>query len=299
MVQVGGRRRQAGRQPVRDRDRQGVDGGAVDHRRRARGNPRGRGRGRAGRRRGRGDRGRGGRERVRAPQRPRRQAPPHPSPPPDAPPRAPLAAGPAAAAIRRRSARSVFRGAHAGAQYGPARLPGGMLVTPLARRLAGEAASICRASRPRAPMAASSRADVESALASGGAPRRAGMATGASVDQVKALYRDVPFEEVPLDGMRADDRHAAGAGEADHPAFLSDRRCRDRRAPASCASRPMPPRPRTRTVPAFKLSVNDFVIKAWAARCSACPPRTRCGPETASCASSIPISASRSRSRAA
>ena len=59
MVQVGRRRRQAGRQPVRDRDRQGVDGGAVDHDRRARGNPRRRRRGGAGRRGRRGDRGRG------------------------------------------------------------------------------------------------------------------------------------------------------------------------------------------------------------------------------------------------
>ena len=33
---AGRRRREAGRQPVRDRDRQGVDGGAVDHRRHAR-----------------------------------------------------------------------------------------------------------------------------------------------------------------------------------------------------------------------------------------------------------------------
>jgi len=28
-------------------------------------------------------------------------------------------------------------------------------------------------------------------------------ARGASAEQVKSLYRDVPYEEVPLDGMRA------------------------------------------------------------------------------------------------
>ena len=39
--------------------------------------------------------------------------------------------------------------------------------------------------------------------------------------------------------------------------------------------------------------------RRWRSRCSACPPRTRCGPATASCASSIPTSASRSRSTAA
>ena len=59
MVQGGRRCREAGRQPVRDRDRQGVDGGAVDHHRHA-GRDQGAGRrDRAGRRRGRGDRGRG------------------------------------------------------------------------------------------------------------------------------------------------------------------------------------------------------------------------------------------------
>ena len=58
MVQVGRRRREAGRQPVRDRDRQGVDGGAVDHHRYARRDQGGGRRDGAGRRRGRGDRGR-------------------------------------------------------------------------------------------------------------------------------------------------------------------------------------------------------------------------------------------------
>src|SRR5262249_31185494 len=45
MVQVGRRRHQARRQSVRDRDRQSVDGGAVDHRGRAYRNPRAGGRG--------------------------------------------------------------------------------------------------------------------------------------------------------------------------------------------------------------------------------------------------------------
>src|SRR6516165_2269195 len=54
--------------------------------------------------------------------------------------------------------------------YGPARLAGGRSATPLARRLAAE----------------------------GGID----LATGPSAEEVKALYRDVPFQEVPLDGMR-------------------------------------------------------------------------------------------------
>ena len=60
MVQVGRRRGEAGRQPVRDRDRQGFDGSAVDRSRHAHRNPRRSGRGGAGRRGGCGDRGGGG-----------------------------------------------------------------------------------------------------------------------------------------------------------------------------------------------------------------------------------------------
>ena len=59
-----------------------------------------------------------------------------------------------------------------------------------------------------------------------------------------------------------DHRHAAGAGEADHPAFLSHRRRRHRRGCWRCARRRTPPRRRTRTAtPAYQLSVNDLVIK--------------------------------------
>ncbi len=56
MVQVGRRSGQARRQPVRDRDRQGLDGRALDHDRRACRNPRRRRRGGPGRRHRGGDR---------------------------------------------------------------------------------------------------------------------------------------------------------------------------------------------------------------------------------------------------
>ena len=48
-------------------------------------------------------------------------------------------------------------------------------------------------------MAASWRAMSRSARSEARAARGA----DASAEQVKALYRDVPYEEVPLDGMRA------------------------------------------------------------------------------------------------
>ena len=83
------------------------------------------------------------------------------------------------------------------------------------------AASISRASPAPARMAASSPRDVETAAPA--APSRR-WRRGASAAQVKALYEGVAYEEVPLDSMRAHHRHAAGRGQADHPAFLSHRR---------------------------------------------------------------------------
>ena len=66
MVQVGRRRGGAGRQSVRDRNRQGIDGSAGDRSRRTQRNPRSRGRDRARRRRGRHYRRRGRRRLNRA-----------------------------------------------------------------------------------------------------------------------------------------------------------------------------------------------------------------------------------------
>ena len=82
--------------------------------------------------------------------------------------------------------------------YGPARV-GGVTVTPLARRLAGERGidlSNIKGSGPHGRIVA---ADIETA-APGAAP--APRSSGASADQVKALYQGIAYEEVPLDAMR-------------------------------------------------------------------------------------------------
>src|SRR5262249_55912353 len=86
--------------------------------------------------------------------------------------------------------------------FGPARIAGGAFVTPLARRLAAENGIDLGAIAPSGPHGRIVARDVEAALAGG---RRAAPAlqTGASAEQVKALYQGVPFTEVPLDGMRA------------------------------------------------------------------------------------------------
>src|SRR5580704_15451005 len=86
--------------------------------------------------------------------------------------------------------------------YGAAKLAGGTVVTPLARRLAGEAGIDLARLTGSGPHGRIVARDVESALAKGtpGAPSAA--VAGPTADQVMALYRDSVFEEVPLDAMR-------------------------------------------------------------------------------------------------
>ncbi len=151
-----------------------------------------------------------------------------------------------------------------GQNYGPAKLASGTFVTPLARRLAGENGidlSRVSGSGPHGRIVA---ADVETAIA-GGAGRAQGMAmpSGASAGQVLALYQGIDFEEVPLDGMRRTIAarlteakqtvpHFYLTADVDLDALTKLREEANAGAPASDGE------------PAYKLSVNDFVIKALA-----------------------------------
>jgi pyruvate dehydrogenase E2 component (dihydrolipoamide acetyltransferase) len=149
--------------------------------------------------------------------------------------------------------------------YGPARLPGGMRVTPLARRLAAQGGIDLAGISPSGPNSRIRARDVETALASGKRAAPAAALGGPSVDQIKALYRDVPFEEVPLDGMRRTIAtrlvqatqtipHFYLTADVEIGALIRLREQANAAAPKDAAGNP-----------AFKLSVNDFVIKAWAA----------------------------------
>ena len=84
--------------------------------------------------------------------------------------------------------------------FGPAKLPGGATVTPLARRLAGERGIDLVARLRLRPAWPHRRRRCREGRAGRRAPR---MARGASAAQVKALYEGVAYEEVPLDAMRA------------------------------------------------------------------------------------------------
>src|SRR5262245_7088468 len=151
--------------------------------------------------------------------------------------------------------------------YGPARLPGGTRVTPLARRLAGEAGIDLGSLAPSGPHGRIVARDVATAIARkpAAAPVAPVLARGASAEAVMALYRDTPFEEVPLDGMRK--TIAARLMQAKHtiPHFYLtadveiDRLLKLREEVNAAV-----PKDRDGN-PAFKLSVNDLIIKAWAA----------------------------------
>jgi pyruvate dehydrogenase E2 component (dihydrolipoamide acetyltransferase) len=153
--------------------------------------------------------------------------------------------------------------------YGPARLPGGARVTPLARRLAAEAGIDLGRVAPSGPHGRIVARDVETAAASAPKPRAPVTAPphaeAPSTEQVKALYRDVPFEEVPLDAMRRTiaTRLLQAKQTIPHFYLTADveigRLLKFREEANAAAPKDKDGNPR------FKLSVNDFVIKAWAA----------------------------------
>jgi len=156
--------------------------------------------------------------------------------------------------------------------YGPARLPGGRSVTPLARRLAAEGGIDLATISPSGPHGRIVARDVEVAAraAPKAAPRPAAaagvaLAAGPSAEDVKALYRDVPFQEVPLDGMRTTIATRLVQAKQTIPHFyltadveigrlLTLREDANAAAPKDDDGKPT-----------FKLSLNDLIIKAWAA----------------------------------
>jgi pyruvate dehydrogenase E2 component (dihydrolipoamide acetyltransferase) len=146
--------------------------------------------------------------------------------------------------------------------YGPARLAGGAAVTPLARRLAGDAGIDLARLAGSGPHGRIVARDVASALAHRAPPRAA---AAPNADQILALYRDTPFEAVPLDSMRRTIAarlveakqtipHFYLTADLDIGRLLALREEANASAPSDAGG-----------TPAFKLSVNDLIIKAWAA----------------------------------
>ena len=148
--------------------------------------------------------------------------------------------------------------------FGPARLSGGISVTPLARRLAGEAGidlSRLKGSGPHGRIVAR---DVEAAPRPHPAPSHAALAEGPTADQVKALYDPAGYEEVPLDGMRKTIAARLQQAKQTIPHFYLTA---DITIDALIAVREevnaAAPKDRDGK-PVFKLSLNDFIIRALA-----------------------------------
>ncbi len=144
-------------------------------------------------------------------------------------------------------------------------------MTPLARRLAAEAGIDLGKVSPSGPHGRIVARDIEAAVRSApvGAPPIAmpavPLAQGVSAEALKALYRDVPFEEVPLDSMRKTVAARLLQAKQTIPHFyltadVEIGRLLELREEANAAA------PKDRDgKPGFRLSVNDLVIKAWAA----------------------------------
>jgi pyruvate dehydrogenase E2 component (dihydrolipoamide acetyltransferase) len=156
--------------------------------------------------------------------------------------------------------------------YGPARLAGGRSVTPLARRLAVEGGIDLAIISPSGPHGRIVARDVEAAAraAPKAAPRPAAapgfaLATDPSAEEVKAIYRDVPFQEMPLDGMRRIIATRLVQAKQTIPHFyltadVEIGRLITLREEANAAA----PKDGDGKA-AFRLSLNDLIIKAWAA----------------------------------
>jgi pyruvate dehydrogenase E2 component (dihydrolipoamide acetyltransferase) len=144
--------------------------------------------------------------------------------------------------------------------YGPAKLASGVTVSPLARRLAAEAGidlSRITASGPHGRILAK---DVASATTPAARPA----ATGASAEKVMALYPPGTYEEVPLDAMRRTIAARLIEAKQTIPHFYLtadvtiERLIEVRQEANTAAAKDADGNP------AFRLSLNDFVIKAWA-----------------------------------
>jgi pyruvate dehydrogenase E2 component (dihydrolipoamide acetyltransferase) len=147
--------------------------------------------------------------------------------------------------------------------YGPAKV-GGATVTPLARRLAAEGGIDLARIKGSGPHGRIVAQDVQSAMASGAARPAAAVATGASAAQVMTLYQGVPYEEVALDGMRRTIAARLMEAKQTIPHFyLTADVTLDALIKLREEANTGAPKDKDGTF-AYKLSLNDFVIKALA-----------------------------------
>jgi len=148
--------------------------------------------------------------------------------------------------------------------FGPARLPSGRVATPLARRLAADSGIDLAQVAPSGPGGRIAARDVQAAIAQA-AP---GLAVAVSpaprgAERVKALYEAGSYEEVPLDAMRRTIATRLIEAKQTTPHFyltaeVAIERLLAVREEINATAGTVAGNP------AYKISVNDFAIKALA-----------------------------------
>ena len=147
--------------------------------------------------------------------------------------------------------------------FGPAKLSSGVAVTPLARRLAGEAGIDLGRIAPSGPHGRIVGRDVETAIAARAGSRAHGPAAP-SPDRIKALYEPDSYEEIPLDGMRRTIAARLIEAKQTIPHFYLSADVAMERLDALREEANAALSQDDAGRPASRLSINDFIIKALA-----------------------------------
>jgi pyruvate dehydrogenase E2 component (dihydrolipoamide acetyltransferase) len=170
------------------------------------------------------------------------------------------------------AAAAPIQGTGSGGGGGKANGATRVFASPLARRIAKDAGIDLAAIAGSGPHGRVVKADVEAAKsgkvplkASAAAPAAgAAMATGMTKQQVMSLYPEGAYEVVPNDGMRKVVAARLTEAKQTIPHFYLTLDCKidallEAREQINAAA------PLKDGKPVYKLSVNDFVVKAWAA----------------------------------
>jgi len=147
--------------------------------------------------------------------------------------------------------------------HGPAKLPSGVVVTPLARRLAGEAGIDLGRVKPSGPHGRIVARDVEAVIAAQ-VGTLAPAPAAPSPERVKALFEPGSYREIPLDGMRRTIAARLLEAKQTIPHFYLTADVAIERLNAVRAEANSAVLPDDAGKPAFRLSINDFIIKALA-----------------------------------
>ena len=177
-----------------------------------------------------------------------------------APPAQPAATVPVAVTVQPAKIDPFFEVRTPDRNFGAAKLPGGISITPLARRLASEAGIDFSRLRGTGPHGRIVARDIEDAPR----PSRALAAVkGPGAAEIKALFDSDSYEEVPLDGMRKTIATRLTQAVTVPHFYLTvdvniDRLLVLREQANAAAPKDVEGRP------AYKVSINDFIVRGLA-----------------------------------